>query len=79
MYFDDLKLGMTVETEPVVIEKEKMMAGKRSGVIFHLYKPSTDNQYKNWIVIGDMPIAYCESSNSSYNKFIFLVSRHKIL
>ena len=29
MYFDDLKLGMTVETEPVVIEKEKMMAFAR--------------------------------------------------
>ena len=26
MYFEELKLGMTVDTEPVVIEKEKMMA-----------------------------------------------------
>ena len=26
MYFDDLKLGMTVETAPAVIEKEKMLA-----------------------------------------------------
>ena len=26
MYFDDLKIGMTVETAPAVIEKEKMMA-----------------------------------------------------
>ena len=26
MYFDDLKLGMTVTTAPVVIQKEKMMA-----------------------------------------------------
>ena len=26
MYFDELKIGMTVETEPAVIEKEKMLA-----------------------------------------------------
>ncbi len=26
MYFDELKLGMTVDTAPAVIEKEKMMA-----------------------------------------------------
>ena len=26
MYFEDLKIGMTVEISPVVIEKEKMMA-----------------------------------------------------
>ena len=26
MYFDDLKIGMTVETAPAVIEKEKMIA-----------------------------------------------------
>ena len=26
MYFDDIKLGMTVETAPAVIDKEKMLA-----------------------------------------------------
>ena len=26
MYFDELKIGMSVQTEPAVIEKEKMMA-----------------------------------------------------
>ena len=26
MYFEDLKIGMTVDTAPAVIEKEKMMA-----------------------------------------------------
>ena len=26
MYFEDFKIGMTVDTDPVVIEKEKMMA-----------------------------------------------------
>ena len=25
MYFDDLKIGMTVDTEPAVIKKEKMI------------------------------------------------------
>ena len=29
MYFDDLKIGMTVDTAPVVIEKEKMLAFAR--------------------------------------------------
>ncbi len=29
MYFDDLKVGMTVETAPAVIEKEKMLAFAR--------------------------------------------------
>ncbi len=29
MYFDELELGMSVETEPVVIEKEKMIAFAR--------------------------------------------------
>ena len=26
MYFEDLKIGMTVDTAPAVIHKEKMMA-----------------------------------------------------
>ena len=29
MYFDDLKIGMTVEISPAVIEKEKMMTFAR--------------------------------------------------
>lgn len=29
MYFEDIKLGMTVETAPAVIEKEKMLAFAR--------------------------------------------------
>ena len=29
MYFDDMKLGMTVDTAPVVIKKEKMIAFAR--------------------------------------------------
>ena len=30
MYFDDIKLGMTVQISPAVIEKEKMMAFART-------------------------------------------------
>ena len=30
MYFDDLKIGMTVDTAPTVIEKEKIMAFART-------------------------------------------------
>ena len=29
MYFDEIRLGMSVETAPTVIEKEKMMAFAR--------------------------------------------------
>ena len=29
MYFDDLKIGMTTDIAPVVIEKEKMIAFAR--------------------------------------------------
>ena len=42
MYFDELKLGMTVDIEPVVIKKEKMMA------FAHDYDPlplHTDEEY----------------------------------
>ena len=42
MYFDDLKIGMTVEVAPAVIEKEKMMAFARDYDNIPLH---TDEEY----------------------------------
>ena len=42
MYFDDLKIGMTVDTAPTVIEKEKMMAFAREYDPIPLH---TDEEY----------------------------------
>ncbi len=49
MYFDDLALGMTVETAPAVIEKEKMLAFARE------YDPvplHTDEEYAKTTPFG---------------------------
>lgn len=42
MYFDDIKVGMTVQTAPAVIEKEKMMAFARDYDYIPLH---TDEEY----------------------------------
>lgn len=42
MYFDELKIGMTVETAPVVIRKEKMLAFAREYDNIPLH---TDEEY----------------------------------
>jgi acyl dehydratase len=42
MYFDDIKLGMTMEIAPAVIEKEKMLAFARTDDPIHLH---TDEEY----------------------------------
>ena len=42
MYFDDIKLGMTVETAPAVIDKEKMLAFAREYDHIPLH---TDEEY----------------------------------
>ena len=42
MYFEDLKIGMTVEISPAVIEKEKMMAFARDYDNIPLH---TDEEY----------------------------------
>ena len=56
-------------------EKAKMRAGKRSGLFAsqYNYRPQTGGvnaHLKNWIVIGDLPIAYDNSTNASWNKFV---------
>ena len=42
MYFDDLKLGMTVQVQPAVIEKEKMLAFAR---LYDNIPLHTDEEY----------------------------------
>ncbi len=49
MYFDDLKVGMTMETEPAVIEKEKMLAFARDYDPIPLH---TDEEYAKKTIFG---------------------------
>ena len=51
MYFDDIKLGMTVETAPAVIEKEKMMAFAREYDNIPLH---TDEEYAKTTPFGGL-------------------------
>ena len=51
MYFDEIRLGMSVETAPTVIEKEKMMAFAR------IYDPiplHTDEEYAKTTPFGGL-------------------------
>lgn len=49
MYFDDLKIGMAVDTEPTVIEKEKMVAFARTYDNIPLH---TDEEYAKTTPFG---------------------------
>ncbi len=49
MYFDDLKIGMSVDTAPVVIEKEKMVAFAREYDNIPLH---TDEEYASKTPFG---------------------------
>lgn len=51
MYFDDLKIGMTMETEPAVIEKEKMLAFARDYDPIPLH---TDEEYAKKTIFGKL-------------------------
>ena len=51
MYFDDLKIGMTVEIAPAVIEKEKMMAFARDYDNIPLH---TDEEYAKTTPFGKL-------------------------
>ena len=57
-------------------EKTYMKQGKRSGLFASQYNyyPQTSGvqlHVDKWIVIGDTPIAYDNSTNVSWNKFVF--------
>lgn len=51
MYFDDLKVGMTVDTAPAIIEKEEMMAfaHRYDNIPLH-----TDEEYAKNTHFGDL-------------------------
>lgn len=51
MYFDDIRIGMTVETAPAVIEKEKMIAFAREYDNIPLH---TDEEYARSTPFGQL-------------------------
>ena len=51
MYFDELKLGMSVEIAPAVIEKQKMMDFAR---VYDNIPLHTDEAYAKTTVFGDL-------------------------
>ena len=67
MYFDDLKVGMTVETAPAVIEKEKMMAFARDYDNIPLH---TDEEYAKTTVFGKLIAPGVMSFMSVWAKYL---------
>ena len=67
MYFDDLKVGMTVETAPAVIEKEKMMAFARDYDNIPLH---TDEEYAKTTPFGKLIAPGVMSFMSVWAKYL---------
>ena len=67
MYFDDLKIGMTVDTAPVVIEKEKMMAFARDYDPIPLH---TDEEYAKGTIFGKLIAPGVMSFMSVWAKYL---------
>lgn len=67
MYFDDLKIGMTIETAPVVITKEKMMAFARDYDPLPLH---TDEEYAKGTIFGKLIAPGVMSFMSVWAKFL---------
>ncbi len=67
MYFDDLKVGMTMETAPAVITKEKMMAFARDYDPIPLH---TDEEYAKGTVFGKLIAPGVMSFMSVWAKFL---------
>ena len=67
MYFDDLKVGMTVETAPAVIEKEKMMAFARDYDNIPLH---TDEEYAQTTPFGKLIAPGVMSFMSVWAKYL---------
>ena len=51
MYFDDLKIGMTVDTPPAIIHKDKMMAFAKDYDNIPLH---TDEEYAKTTIFGGL-------------------------
>lgn len=67
MYFDDLKIGMTVEISPAVIEKEKMMAFARDYDNIPLH---TDEEYAKTTPFGRLIAPGVMSFMSVWAKYL---------
>jgi len=67
MYFDELKLGMTVDTAPTVIEKEKMMAFARDYDNIPLH---TDEEYAKTTPFGKLIAPGVMSFMSVWAKYL---------
>ena len=67
MYFDDLKIGMTVETAPAVIEKEKMIAFARDYDNIPLH---TDEEYAKTTPFGKLIAPGVMSFMSVWAKYL---------
>ena len=67
MYFDDLKIGMTVQTAPAVIEKEKMIAFAKDYDNIPLH---TDEEYAKASVFGDLIAPGVMSFMSVWAKYL---------
>lgn len=67
MYFDDLKIGMTMDTAPVVIEKEKMMAFARDYDPIPLH---TDEEYAKGTIFGKLIAPGVMSFMSVWAKYL---------
>jgi len=67
MYFEDLKIGMTVEISPAVIEKEKMMAFARDYDNIPLH---TDEEYAKTTNFGKLIAPGVMSFMSVWAKYL---------
>ena len=67
MYFDELKTGMTVDTAPAVIEKEKMMAFARDYDNIPLH---TDEEYAKSTPFGGLIAPGVMSFMSVWAKYL---------
>ena len=67
MYFDDLKLGMTVDTAPAVIQKEKMMSFAREYDNIPLH---TDEVYAKSTLFGALIAPGVMSFMSVWAKYL---------
>ena len=67
MYFDELELGMTVDTAPAVIEKEKMMAFARDYDNIPLH---TDEEYAKTTPFGKLIAPGVMSFMSVWAKYL---------
>lgn len=67
MYFDELQVGITVDTEPTVIEKEKMMAFARDYDPIPLH---TDEEYAKTTMFGKLIAPGVMSFMSVWAKYL---------